>query len=63
MAEIIVAESDATARPSIGTFQTFVAGKIGHDGAPGTVGAVTGAAVTRIGRRRSVGAVVAGAAG
>ena len=39
MAEIIVAESDATARPSIGTFQTFVAGKIGQDGAPGRVGA------------------------
>ena len=36
---IIVAESPATARPSIGVFQTFVAGKTGQLGAPGSVGA------------------------
>src|SRR3954451_16301378 len=42
IAPIIVAESAATARPSIRAFQTFVVGKIGHKGASGTVGAAPG---------------------
>ena len=54
MAPIIVAESAATARPSIGTFQTLSAGKIGQAGAPGTVGAPPG------GGGGGGGAVVAG---
>ena len=36
---ISVAESDATARPSIATFQTLFAGKTVQAGAPGRVGA------------------------
>ncbi len=36
---IIVAESDATGRVSIGVFQTLSAGKIGQSGAPANVGA------------------------
>src|SRR5687767_8897941 len=36
---ISVAESEATGRPSMGTFQTLVAGKTGQSGAPGSVGA------------------------
>ena len=43
---IRVAESAATGRPSIRTFQTLVAGKTGQFGAPGRVGAPPG------GRRR-----------
>ena len=38
MAEIIVAEFDATARSSIRRFQTFVVGNTEHPGAPGSVG-------------------------
>ncbi len=38
IAEIIVAEFEATGRPSIRTFQTLFAGKMPHAGAPGTVG-------------------------
>src|SRR5262245_57520693 len=36
---IIVAESAATARPSMRTFQTLLAGKTGQAGAPGRLGA------------------------
>ena len=36
---ISVAEFEATARPSIRVFQTFVPGKTGQPGAPGSVGA------------------------
>ena len=42
MALIIVAEFEATDRPSMRWFQTLLAGKIGQLGAPGTVGAVPG---------------------
>lgn len=38
MAEIIVAEFEALARPSMRTFQTLVIGKIGQAGAPVTCG-------------------------
>src|SRR5262245_49152680 len=39
MAPINVAESLATARPSMRTFQTLVAGRTGQAGAPGRLGA------------------------
>src|SRR5262245_7908552 len=38
MDPIIEAEFAATVRPSMRTFQTLLAGKIGHRGAPGTTG-------------------------
>ena len=37
--EIIVAEFEATARPSMRTFQTLSAGKTEQSGMPGSVGA------------------------
>ena len=43
----IVDEFDATGRPSIGMFQTFVAGKTVQDGAPGRTGAEPGGGVGR----------------
>ena len=60
MAPIIVAEFAATARPSIGTFQTLSAGKIGQAGAPGTVGRAAGVAGRRRRRWAAAGASPAG---